>query len=216
MSRLPEDLDRLLHDLRGPLNALAMHAEVLKRAVPESDPAAASVKTIQQEAERLSDMLVAAMTIVALERGESRRVNLRAIVDDAILTGEFKDVVVRDGAWPEVAGDARVLAHGVVELLRNAIDATEAAGPQTPPPEVGVERGTDGFATLVVRDYGAGLKSTNPKVLIRLRASTKPGHRGIGLVTAERAARLHGGALAFANVERGAEVRLLLPVVDRG
>lgn len=32
MTRLPEDLDRLLHDLRGPLNALAMHAEVVTRA----------------------------------------------------------------------------------------------------------------------------------------------------------------------------------------
>ena len=57
--------------------------------------------------------------------------------------------------------------------------------------------------TLVVRDWGRGFKSANPKVLIRLG--------GVGLITVERVARLHGGRLHFTTPPDGAEVRLTLP-----
>ena len=213
MSRLPEDLERLLHDLRGPLNAMAMHAEVLKRAIRADDAAAtASVRTIQQETERLADMLVAAIGIVALERAGTRRVSLRAIVDTARDEVGAKDVVVHDGAWPDVVGDPGLLTVAVGHLLRNAVEATEANGRETPPPEVAVETGGAGMVALVVRDHGPGLKSTNPKVMIRLRATAKPGHRGVGLMVVERIARLHDGALAFEAAARGARVTLRLPI----
>lgn len=210
MARLPEDLERLLHDLRGPLNALAMHAEVLKRVAADDPAASASVRTIQHETERLSDMLVAAMGIVALERTESAPVDLRAVVQDAITAAGAKDVLVADGSWPTITGDRRLLAQGVAMLVRNAVEATEAAGPGTPPPEISVAPLRGERVGLVVRDYGAGLRSTNPKVLIRLRSSTKPGHRGLGLIAAERIARLHGGTLAFESPGEGARVTLLV------
>jgi signal transduction histidine kinase len=60
-----------------------------------------------------------------------------------------------------------------------------------------------GRVSLVVRDWGTGFQSTNPKVLVRLG--------GRGLLFAERVARLHGGRLSFASPGDGAEVRLTLP-----
>jgi signal transduction histidine kinase len=213
MSGLPEDLERLLHDLRGPLNALTMHAEVLKRAV--RGPAEAdSVRAIQQEVERLAEMLAAAMQVVALERGQSARVNLRAVVERALEDARLKDVVVLSAEWPEVVGDPALLARAAAELLQNAVDATQARGPATRRPEVSAGREPDGSAALVVRDYGAGLRSTNPKVLIRLRTSTRPGHRGLGLVTVERIARLHGGRLRFSSPGDGAQTTLVLPSAE--
>jgi signal transduction histidine kinase len=211
-SRLPEDLERLLHDLRGPLNALSMHAEVLKRSVANDAAAAASVRTIQQEAERLADMLGAAIAIVALEPGERARVNLREIAAQALAEDNVKDVTLSDGAWPDVVGDRRLLVLAVTHLVRNAVEATGAAGPGTPPPELSAAATERGLAGVTVRDHGQGLRSTNPKVIIRLRASTKPGHRGVGLVTVERIARLLGGNLKFEAAGPGARVTLLVPV----
>lgn len=212
MSRLPEDLERLLHDLRGPLNAVAMHAEVLKRAV--SDPMSAdSVRSIQQEVDRLAGMLGSAMEVVALERREHERVSLRVVVEQALEDARLKDVVVAGDDWPHVAGDRQLLARAAAHLLENAVEATHAAGSGTAPPEVTATRDA-GMAALQVRDFGPGLRSTNPKVLIRLRASTKPGHQGLGLVTVERIARLHGGHLRFEAPGPGARVTLLLPASD--
>jgi signal transduction histidine kinase len=190
---LPEDLERLLHDLRGPLNALTMHAEVLKRAVSDDPIAALSVRTVQHETERLADMLVAAMSVVA-----------HALAEHGV-----KDVTVTEGSWPDVAGDSRLLELAVAHLIANAVEATEAAGPETPRPEVSAEA-REGMAWLVVRDHGIGLRSTNPKVLIRLRGSKKVGHPGLGLVTVERIARLHGGSVRFESPGTGARVLLAL------
>jgi signal transduction histidine kinase len=69
---------------------------------------------------------------------------------------------------------------------------------------VAVETAEPGRVTLVVRDWGTGFRSTDPKVLVRLA--------GVGLLTVERVARLHGGRLSFASPGDGAEVRLTLPV----
>lgn len=210
-ARLPEDLERLLHDLRGPLNALSMHAEVLKRSVADDVAASSSVRTIQAEAERLADMLGAALSVVALEPGERVRVNLREVVEQALADDGIKDVTIHDARWPDVVGDRGLLVVAIGHLVRNALEATEVAGAGTPPPEISAAPPERGLGGLSVRDHGGGLRSTNPKVVIRLRASTKPGHRGIGLVTVERIARLLGGSLAFEAANPGARVTLRVP-----
>jgi signal transduction histidine kinase len=213
MPGLPGDLDRILHDLRGPLNSIAMHAEVLRRAVREDGVASESVRTIQQELERLAEMLVAAGDVLSLERGQSRRVNLREVVDAALDGARLKNVTVTPGAWPDVDADPALLGRAVAHLVENALDATQAAGAGTPPPELSPETDGGGTVALVVRDFGVGVKSTNPKVLIRLRHPSKPGHQGTGLIAVERIARLHGGSLRFESPGRGTRVVLVLPAL---
>jgi signal transduction histidine kinase len=214
MARLPEDVDRILHDLRGPLNGIAMHAEVLKRAVRDDPVASDSARTIQHELERLADMLVAAGDVLSVELDEVRRVNLRDVVEAALEGARLKDVTVGAGPWPDVVGDPGLLERGIAHLVTNALEATADRPPGAPSPEVTTEvRG--GTIAVVVRDFGPGLPSTSPKVLIRLRHSKKPGHRGTGLVTVERIARLHGGSLAFESPGDGARVVLLLPAPAR-
>jgi signal transduction histidine kinase len=210
MARLPEDVDRILHDLRGPLNGIAMHTEVLKRAVRDDPIASDSARTIQQELERLADLLVAAGDVLSVEVGDVRHVNLGEIVRQALEDARLKDVNVAGGVWPDVVGDPALLARAVAHLVSNALEATQDAATGTPTPEVTSEM-RDGAVALVVRDFGPGLPSTSAKVLIRLRHSKKPGHLGTGLVTVERIARLHGGSLAFESARPGARVALLLP-----
>jgi signal transduction histidine kinase len=198
-----EDLDRILHDLRGPLNSMVMHVEVLKRALADDPDALVSVATIQGELSRLARMLPSAFEVLSLERADVARVGLRTLVDRAIAEHGLSPVDVDDGPWPEVAGDPALLVLAIAHLLRNASAATRAAGRTEPPPRVSVDTTEPGRVTLVVRDWGTGFRSTNPKVLIRLA--------GVGLLTVERVARLHGGRVAFASPPDGAEVRLTLP-----
>jgi len=198
-----EDLDRILHDLRGPLNAMVMHVEVLKRVLAADADALASVATIQQELARLARLLPAAFDVLGLERGEVARVNLRSLVDRALVEHRLAAVQVQDGAWPDVEGDADLLMLAIAHLVRNALAATHSAGRTDHPPRVAVDTAEPGRATLVVRDWGAGFKNSNPKLQIRLN--------GVGLLTVERVARLHGGQLSFGSPGVGAEVRLTLP-----
>jgi signal transduction histidine kinase len=198
-----DDLDRILHDLRGPLNSIVMHVEILKRALAEDPAGLATVATIQHQLSRLARMLPAAFEVLALERGEVRRVSLRALVDRALAEPDLRGIDVQDGRWPEVDVDPDLVVLAITHLVRNAVAATRAAGRADRPPRLTADTAEPARVTLVVRDWGPGFPSTNPKVLVRLG--------GVGLLTVERVARLHGGRLSFAAPGDGAEVRLTLP-----
>lgn len=205
MDGLPEDLHRLLHDLRGPLNAVQMHVEVLKRLALADPAALASLEAIAQEVARLARMLPAAFEVVALEPGECLDHDLRVLVEAALDEQDLHGIVVTEGSWPRVHGDARLLRLAVAHLARNAL----AVGGSRPPEMHARDDGR--AATLMVRDWGPGLRTTNPRALIRLGLPHGERPR-VGLVIVERVARLHGGRLEFASpLEGGAEVRLILP-----
>ena len=205
---LPAELARLLHDLRGPLNSAVMHLEVLKRTVAGDPAADESLRTVLQQLARLSDMLPVALGIAALEARPPRVVDLKRLTEQARAARGFASVTLGTGEWPRVSGDDALLVLAIGELLANAVEATPAAAP---PPQVTATASPDGRVALAVRDHGAGLRTTNPKLLIRLLQSTKPGHRGLGLVTVERVARQHGGTLEFESLPDGARVTLHLP-----
>jgi two-component system, NtrC family, sensor histidine kinase HydH len=206
-SPLPSDLARLLHDVRGPLNSLTFELEfVLKHAVAGNAVAEDRLRAAQAQLNRLTEMLSAAFAIVALEAEDGSRVNLGAIVDAAGRdVGAVIDVDA--GPWPSVVGDARLLTLALSQVLRNALEATPAGGR---PPRVSAM--VAGAETLLrVRDWGPGLRTTDPRLAIKLMHSTKPGHRGLGLPTVERIARLHGGSVRFESPGDGAVVTLVLP-----
>ncbi len=212
MPSLPAELDRLLHDLRGPLNSAVMHLEVLRRVAAADPSAKQSLDTLHDQLQRLAAMLPAAFDIVALELGPTRVLNLRDVVVGAVHEADAAGVTLAEGAWPRVVGDERLLTMAVAHLLRNAVEATRAAELPRPMPHVSVDVTFVGEAALSVRDWGVGLKSTNAKSLLRLASTAAPARgRGVGLLATERIARLHGGGLRFLAPGEGAEVILTLP-----
>ncbi len=212
MASLPQDLDRLLHDLRGPLNAMAMHLEVLKRTPPGDPEALQRLETVRAEMARLAALLPAAFDVLAVERRDVAPINLGLLVRRALEAEGLGAVTLADGAWPDVRGDARLLGLAVAHLVRNALAATEAAGGGRRAPHLSASAAEPGRVTLVVRDWGPGLPTTNSRALIRLSLSKTTGRPAVGLLTVERVARLHGGTVEFhAPADGGAEVRLTLP-----
>lgn len=204
MPGLPEDLERLLHDLRGPLNSAVIHLEVLKRIV--GSDGRESVQAIHGELVRLAEMLGAAFNVLALERTGFARINLRALVEATLRDEHLEGVALAAAPWPDVQGDERLLSLAVAHLVRNALEATSGARP----PEVGAALRADGDVELVVTNWGAGNNPRPQNPRPRLHGSTKGGHRGIGLVTVLRIARLHGGTLRFDRVDGATEARLTL------
>lgn len=202
--KLPLELARLLHDLRGPLNSAVMHLEVLKRTVADDPASADSLRAVLQQLVRLSEMLPAAFSVAALEVASAAPVSLRAVAERARQEPGLERVRLAEGAWPRVRGDEALLALAVSQLLRNAVEATP---PEGAAPEVSAAESPDGVV-LAVRDWGRGLPTANPKLLVRLLHSTKSAHRGIGLVSVERVARLHDATLGFEALPDGARVTL--------
>jgi signal transduction histidine kinase len=114
---------------------------------------------------------------------------------------------VNAGAQLTVQGDPDQLEQVLINLLRNAADASLTTGGVV---EVGWRR--DGaMLEIWIKDEGPGLSSTAN--LFVPFFTTKPGGSGIGLVLSRQIAEGHGGALTLENRKDGpgCVARLRLP-----
>ena len=111
------------------------------------------------------------------------------------------------GSAMQISGDPDQLEQLLINLLRNAADASLETGGRV---RLTWMRKLD-HLDIVVDDEGPGLSSTAN--LFVPFFTTKPGGSGIGLVLCRQIAEAHGGTLTLENraTTRGCEARLRLP-----
>jgi len=117
-------------------------------------------------------------------------------------------VDVQPGPELVIHGDADQLEQLLINLLRNATDASLETGGGV---RVGWRKNNT-YVEVKVEDDGPGLSNTSN--LFVPFFTTKPGGSGIGLVLSRQIAEAHGGALTLENRRTGSgcEARLRLPI----
>jgi nitrogen fixation/metabolism regulation signal transduction histidine kinase len=166
------------------------------------------LSVIASRSESLGRFIGAYSRLAKLPRPRLAPVDLGALVQRVV--GLETRLTIRLLAGPKLMlrADADQLEQLVINLLRNAVDASlETGGGVT------VTWSEDGRAvSLVVLDEGLGLSNTTN--LFVPFFTTKPGGSGIGLVLSRQIAEAHGGSLSLANREgtRGCQARLSLPL----
>lgn len=116
---------------------------------------------------------------------------------------DFEHRFVPAGAL--LSADPDELAVAIRCLLENAAEASPDGGSV-------VVRTSVENADLVVEitDQGPGLTAEARAAAFRPFFTTRPGHAGLGLPIAQRAARKHAGTVSFADTPPGACVRMTL------
>jgi signal transduction histidine kinase len=209
----------LAHEVRNPLNSIALQLSILERRVaPLPAGVAGEIKelagVIREEVKRLDNLVGDFLQFSRSNRVQYRPASLDALADEVVrlLRPEARaaGVTLRrqrvGGAMPDLRVDPEKMKQVVINLVQNAIEAMPEGG------VVAVESGlVDGRAVLVVRDSGPGL----PEGLdvFQLFVTTKARGTGLGLSIAQQIVLEHGGEIAASSAPgEGATFTVSLPV----
>tara|TARA_R110002110_G_scaffold19919_36_gene81641 strand:+ start:1493 stop:2836 length:1344 start_codon:yes stop_codon:yes gene_type:complete len=209
----------IAHDLRTPLQRLALTLEDLERQTSENTDQAALIATLRTEVAGMGHVFQALLQLAQVEAGTARahftQVDLAALCQtvvevfdpSAAETGHTLKLSV-DAATPPVRGDRALLGQMISNLIENALRHTPAGGEIT----LSLNR-AGGQTRLVIADQGPGIPpEERDKVLQRLyrldRSRNTPGN-GLGLSLVAAIAGLHRADLILGDNAPGlrAEVR---------
>jgi len=183
------------HEFRNASAAIDGFADLGLRS-PER--AAEHLRAIRREAQEMNRVTSDFLLFARPEGFAPEPVDLAAVAAAAAAETEtaFPGVVVERGpAFPAVAGSEVLLRRALVNLLRNAVEAT--------PPERRQEPGAirldswerDGEVFLAVGDRGEGVETSMREEIFLPFYSTKQRGSGFGLAIVARIAELHGGTV---------------------
>jgi PAS domain S-box-containing protein len=203
------------HEFRNAAAAIDGFADLALRS---SDPerSAEYVRAIRQEAQEMSRVTNDFLLFARPEGFLPEPTDLDAVTEAAAgeLERAYPDVAVeRSGDFPEVAGSAVLLRRAIVNLLRNAVEATPEvlrAGPAA----ITLTGGRAASeVTLSIGDRGAGVDAAAREKIFLPFYSSKPAGSGFGLSIVARIAELHGGTVDVTDRPGGGAVfTLRLPV----
>jgi signal transduction histidine kinase len=180
-----------------------------KPAPPDlGDDLAKGLHVIQSRSEALGRFMSSYAKLARLPPPVRTPVDLAELVRRATALETRLPVDVRGGPELTLPADRDQLEQALINVVRNAVDATLEAGGG----RVAVAwAADDGAVEVTVEDEGPGLSETAN--LFVPFYTTKPGGSGIGLALSRQIAEGHGGALELENrVDRkGARARLRLP-----
>lgn len=207
----------LAHEVRNPVSAIRMHAELMEEDVAEKIPeAVTSLEHIKRESDKIEGLVQQWTFFAKPEPPKTKRGDVRGIVQQvasllapAAVRARLKFVVhVPDS--PVVADfDASRLSQAITNVLQNAIHASAEDG------EVSVNvTAVEGAALIEISDTGPGFSPTALAKFAEPFFSEKEGGMGLGLTVTSELCAAHGGSLLVANrAQGGAAVTVKLPLL---
>lgn len=210
----------LAHEVKTPLNALAIHLEVLRDrlgAASDGEQAQRSLSAVDSSVRQV-DRLVRDFTDysapVTMERqsidlAEVLNTSLEAVSSTCAMKKISLAKELAPKPWP-VLGDASRLRQSFDNLLRNAMEAQPDGG------EIVVSANKNGQELIVdISDAGPGVPPDRRAELFEFGKTTKPGGSGIGLPLSQLIVESHGGSLIYRDrndATGGATFRVTLPL----
>ncbi|HEX8890467.1 MAG TPA: ATP-binding protein [Pyrinomonadaceae bacterium] len=204
----------LAHEFKNALAALHGYAQLMQKLELDERGQTASTALLQ-EVRNLSEMVTSFLNFARPQPLDLTEVSLRELLDECAQElrplAEEKNVELKiEGEFTEVRADERMLRQALLNILRNAIEATsESEGKHW---QVIVRGGrqsdTSGksWATVEVQDTGAGIQPGDlQRIFIPFFTTKSKGH-GVGLALAHRVVIDHGGTLTAANSPAGGAV----------
>ncbi|HSC28957.1 MAG TPA: ATP-binding protein [Vicinamibacterales bacterium] len=204
----------LSHEINNSLTPIKSIAHSIRRMIGRAPdlPRAAEIQEglnlIETRSGALGRFLRAYAQLARLPKPQQRPVRIAAIAHRIAELENRLPVAVRAAEDVEIFADPDQLEQLLINLVRNAVDATIETGGGV---WIDWQR-ADGAVQVTVEDEGPGLPDTSN--LFVPFFTTKPAGSGIGLALSRQIAEAHGGSLVLENRRgaRGCRATLKLPL----
>jgi signal transduction histidine kinase len=206
----------LAHEFKNAIATLQGYAQLLQ-SLELNDKAQVAAGSLLNEVRNLAAMVTAFLNFARPQPLQLEPVDLQELILDCqtelepVFQESRVDLVIKSEARLIVRADERMLRSALLNLLRNAC---EAIPPEKTERSVFVRTSNDAhFASIEVRDTGAGIPTTQLQKIFIPFFTTKPKGHGVGLALTHRVITQHGGTLTAANgPEGGAVFTIKIPV----
>ncbi len=207
----------LAHEIRNPLNAAHLQLTLMQRRIGRIEgPEVAGVRQAADlaatEMKRLAALVEEFLQFARPQPLRLAKSNLRATAEEvvALIAPEAEaqgvDLMLEPGPAPALLLDDERLKQVILNLVRNAIEATGRGGCVRLEIEV-----RPGEAALLVVDDGPGLPSLDAPIFEPFY-TTKQGGTGLGLAIVHRIISDHGGRIGLESRPGKTTFSVLLPL----
>jgi len=217
-----ELMRNLAHEIKNPLGGIRGAAQLLERELPDPE-LGEFTQVIVKEVDRLQALMNRLLTPTRLPRVES--VNIHEVMERVrmLLIAEFPEGLAihrdYDTSLPELTGDREQLIQAVLNVARNAAQATQGRGQirflTRIERQVTIARNRHRLAIAVsIEDDGPGVPPEIAERIFYPLVSGREGGTGLGLSLAQSYASQHQGLIEFESVPGRTRFTVLLPVRD--
>ncbi len=215
----------IAHEINQPLTAISSYAQSCRLLANQgrlsSGALVAALDKVSAQVQRAGRVLRHLRDFVRRRRSEAEVADVNALVEEAVelarAEARFRDRAIAtrlDAGLPAVIVDTVQVQQVILNLIQNALEASEGAGDEAMLVRTGGNG--DGFVEVAVVDHGPGLEPEVAERLFEPFFSTKPSGLGLGLSISRSIVASHGGRLWHsANPGGGATFHFTLPAAPR-
>jgi len=211
---------KIAHEVRNPISAIGLNAELLgdivrERREPEMEEAGGLVGAIRDQVAALDALTEEYLAFARFPRAqfEEDSVNdmVTAVVDFIRPLAARQGIsvtVTTDAALPPMEIDRTLLRQAVLNLIKNGIEALSKGGTVA-----ATTRRVDDTVEIAVSDTGPGIPAEVGRRLFEQFFTTKPQGTGLGLSISRQIVEEHGGQIRWTSTPgAGATFTVSIPL----
>ncbi|MBL8482378.1 MAG: PAS domain S-box protein [Rhodocyclaceae bacterium] len=228
VSALGEMATAIAHEINQPLTAIHTYARASQRLLAQQpnppDDLRHALERVAVQAERAGEIIRRLRRFLAREGVQTQLADLNDLVGEvlALVRQEARQYGIAlveklQPGLPQVRVDAIQIQQIIVNLVKNAMDATNSCAECRRVLELSTALEADGGARVSVRDHAGGIEAERAEQIFEAFFTTKPSGMGIGLAISRSIAEAHGARLWLEQPDGpGALFHLSLPAAAAG
>jgi signal transduction histidine kinase len=198
------------HEIKNPLNAMALHLEVLRAKLDGEQP---EVEVIAREIKRLDSVVKTFLNFNKPVELQAKRLDLNHVVEQVMalvsIDAQAKNIPIECSLQQElwINGDEDLLKQAILNVVNNGLESMPEGGKLS----IRTERNEED-CQITIADEGAGIAPEVRDRIFHLYFTTKEHGSGIGLATTFRLVQLHSGTIDFLSEQgKGTTFRFRFP-----